>query len=64
MSSELIVWMDDASSFSKDWLMLLASVVEQEEWQEWARPEARKFAEQFTWENAYSQWNNVINSLE
>ena len=52
------------SAYQKQWLMLLASVLEQEEWQEWARVEGRKHASKFTWEYSYTIWNNLIDSLK
>ena len=47
-------------SYQQDWLMLLASMDAQHEWQIDHREKARDFASQFTWESAYSKWNDLI----
>lgn len=52
------------TSYQTQWLLLLNAILEQDEWREEARLEGRKFAEQFTWENAYKTWNTLIDSLK
>lgn len=48
------------SAYQGQWLNLLAAIIEQPEWAEWARIEAKEYASQFSWEYAYSKWNDLI----
>jgi len=52
------------SSYQKEFLKMLASMIGQEEWQLYIREENRQFASQFSWENIYGRWNDLINSLQ
>jgi glycosyltransferase involved in cell wall biosynthesis len=52
------------TSYQKQWLNLLAAVIDQPDWQDWARKEAREYAEKITWDAAYGKWNDLINSCE
>jgi glycosyltransferase involved in cell wall biosynthesis len=52
------------SAYQAEWLNLMAAYIDQPDWQEWARKEAREFAEQMTWDAAYDQWNDLIIQLD
>jgi glycosyltransferase involved in cell wall biosynthesis/tetratricopeptide (TPR) repeat protein len=52
------------TDYQKRFLKLMASMTVQEEWQEYIREENREFAAQFTWENVYSKWNDLIKEVE
>lgn len=52
------------TSYQKEFLKMLAAMIAQEEWQEKIREDNREFASQFSWENVYGRWNDLINSLQ
>lgn len=52
------------SGYQKEFLKILAGMIGQEEWQDHIREENREFASQFSWENVYGKWNDLIKSLQ
>lgn len=46
--------------YQKRWLDLFAYSYENEQWRNEIRKEAREFAQQFSWENSYKIWNDLI----
>lgn len=51
------------NDYQSRFLRLLAMSYELEEYREQGREEGRKHAESYSWENAYSTWNNVIKEI-
>ncbi len=52
------------SGYQKEFLKILTGMIGQEEWQEHIREENREFASQYSWENVYERWNDLIKSLQ
>jgi len=52
------------TGYQKEFLRMLGLMLGQEEWQESIREENRAYAEQYSWENVYGKWNDLINSLQ
>jgi len=52
------------TSYQKQFLKTLNAMVNQPEWQESIREENREFASQYSWENVYGKWNDLISSLQ
>jgi glycosyltransferase involved in cell wall biosynthesis len=52
------------SSYQKEFLKMLGAMINQEEWQGHIRERNREFASQFSWENVYIKWQDLIKSLQ
>ena len=52
------------TAYQKQFLTILAGMINQEEWQVHIREENREFAKQYSWENVYGKWNDLIKSLQ
>jgi len=52
------------SSYQKEFLKMLGAMINQEEWQGYIREKNREFASQYSWENVYIKWQDLIKSLQ
>ena len=52
------------SAYQKEFLQVLNAMLQQEEWQAATRETGREFAEQYSWDNIYGKWNDLITSLQ
>ena len=51
------------TAYQKEFLQVLNAMLQQEEWQEATREENREFASQFSWDNVYGKWQNLIKEV-
>lgn len=52
------------TAYQKEFLRILNAMLLQDEWRDAAREENREFASQYSWDNVYGKWNDLINSLQ
>lgn len=52
------------TAYQKEFLRLLGNMLVQDEWQEYIREKNREFALQYSWENVYGKWQDLIKSLQ
>lgn len=52
------------NGYQIEFLRVLNAMLQQDEWMAQAREENREYAEQFSWDNAYAKWNDLIRSMD